>query len=97
MVGQSAPITSARSAPRQYQRQHQGQQGATPAAPAAGTWGDGWTVWFWTWRQLVRGSALDRAVVAGREGSQFVSPSTLGPWSPSSPLQGPGPDSCHVG
>ncbi|HET7243749.1 MAG TPA: Ig-like domain-containing protein [Streptosporangiaceae bacterium] len=66
-------------------------------SPAAGTWGDGWTVWFWTWHQLMRGSALNKAVVAGPDGSRFVSPSSLGPWSPSSPLQGPEPGSYHAG
>jgi lipoprotein-anchoring transpeptidase ErfK/SrfK len=66
-------------------------------SPDAGTWGDGWTVWFWTWRRLVRGSALDKAVVAGPDGSRFVSPSSLGPWSPSSPLQGPEPGNYYAG
>lgn len=66
-------------------------------SPAAGTWGDGWTVWFWTWRRLVRGSALDKAVVAGPDGSHFVSPSSLGPLPQSSPLQGPEPGNYYAG
>jgi lipoprotein-anchoring transpeptidase ErfK/SrfK len=66
-------------------------------SPAAGAWGDGWTVWFWTWDRLVRGSALGQAVVAGPDGSHFVSPSSLAPWSPSSPLQGPEPGNYHTG
>jgi hypothetical protein len=57
---------------------HAGDPVTVTGSPAAGTWGDGWTVWFWTWRQLVRRSALDKAVIAGPEGSHFVSPSTLG-------------------
>lgn len=66
-------------------------------SPVAGTWGDGWTVWFWTWHRLVRGRALDKAVVAGPDGSRFVSPSSLGPWLPSSPLQGPEPGNYDAG
>jgi lipoprotein-anchoring transpeptidase ErfK/SrfK len=65
-------------------------------SPAAGTWGDGWTMWFSSWPRLVRGSALDKAVVAGPARSRFVAPSSLGPWSPSSPLQGPEPGNYHA-
>ena len=66
-------------------------------SPVAGTWGDGWTVWFWTWRQLVRGGALDKAVVAGPDGSYFASPSSLGPEPQSSPLQGSEPGNYYAG
>jgi hypothetical protein len=34
-------------------------------------------VWFLTWRQLMRGSALHQAVWAGPSGSTFVDPATL--------------------
>jgi len=46
-------------------------------SPRAGSWGNGWTVWFLTWRQLVGGSALHQAVWAGPTGSTFVDPATL--------------------
>ncbi len=42
-------------------------------SPVAGTWDNGWTMWFLSWRSWLRGSALHEAVVAGRHGSTFVS------------------------
>jgi lipoprotein-anchoring transpeptidase ErfK/SrfK len=41
-------------------------------SPRAGTWDNGWTVWFVPWRQWVRGSALHEAVRAGPQGSTFA-------------------------
>jgi lipoprotein-anchoring transpeptidase ErfK/SrfK len=43
----------------------------------AGKWDDGWTEWFLSWSDLVKGSALDQAVKAGPDGSTFVDPSTV--------------------
>src|SRR2546427_1171401 len=43
-------------------------------SPRAGTWDNGWTMWFLPWKRWVRGSALHRAVRAGPHGSTFVSP-----------------------
>jgi lipoprotein-anchoring transpeptidase ErfK/SrfK len=80
-----------------YRLARPGDPVTVTGSPAAGTWGDGWTVWFWTWHRLLRGSALHKAVVAGPDGSRFVSPSSLGPWPPSSPLQGPEPGNYHAG
>ena len=48
-------------------------------SPKGGRWGDGWTVWFLTWHQLLGGSATHEAVRAGPDGSSFVAPSTLRP------------------
>jgi lipoprotein-anchoring transpeptidase ErfK/SrfK len=52
-------------------------------SPRAGTWDNGWTMWFLPWRRWVRGSALRRAVRAGPNGSSFVNatspPATDGP------------------
>ena len=42
-------------------------------SPKAGTWDNGWTMWFLNWKQWVRGSALKSAVVVSRHGSKFVS------------------------
>jgi lipoprotein-anchoring transpeptidase ErfK/SrfK len=46
-------------------------------SPRGGTWGNGWTLWFLTWRQLVRGSALHKAVRVGPLGSTLVAPRAL--------------------
>ena len=43
-------------------------------SPRAGTWDNGWTMWFLPWDRWVRGSALHKAVRAGPSGSTFVSP-----------------------
>jgi lipoprotein-anchoring transpeptidase ErfK/SrfK len=42
-------------------------------SPRAGTWDNGWTMWFLPWRRWVRGSALHQAVQTGPHGSAFVS------------------------
>jgi lipoprotein-anchoring transpeptidase ErfK/SrfK len=80
-----------------YGLAHAGDPVTVTGSPAAGTEGDGWTVWFLTWHRLVRGSALGKAVVAGPGGSRFVTWSSLGPWQPSSPLQAPEPGNYHAG
>jgi lipoprotein-anchoring transpeptidase ErfK/SrfK len=41
-------------------------------SPRAGEWDNGWTMWFLSWKQWVRGSAVHRAVRAGPHGSRFV-------------------------
>jgi hypothetical protein len=46
-------------------------------SPKAGTWDNGWTMWFLSWKRWVRGSALHQAVKTGPRGSAFVSPSSL--------------------
>lgn len=46
-------------------------------SPVAGRFGNGWTYWFLTFGELVGGSALHEAVVAGPHGSRFVDPATL--------------------
>ena len=55
-------------------------------SPRPGTWDNGWTVWFLTWSQLVKGSATGQAVSSGPGGSQFVNPSTLPKSKASYPL-----------
>jgi lipoprotein-anchoring transpeptidase ErfK/SrfK len=44
---------------------------------AAGKWDDGWTEWFLSWTDYLKGSALHQAVKAGPDGSSFVDPSTV--------------------
>jgi lipoprotein-anchoring transpeptidase ErfK/SrfK len=41
-------------------------------SPRAGTWDNGWTMWFLPWRRWVHGSALHAIVRAGPHGSTFV-------------------------
>ena len=41
-------------------------------SPRAGEWGNGWTMWFLSWKRWVRGSALHAVVHAGPRGSRFV-------------------------
>ena len=56
------------------------------ASTAAGKWDDGWTEWFLTWSQYLKGSATGEAVQAGPAGSTFVSPSTLPADTATAPL-----------
>ena len=56
-------------------------------SPKGGTWDNGWTEWFLSWTQYLRGSALHEAVEAGPSGSTFVDPSTLPPSTATAPLQ----------
>ncbi len=46
-------------------------------SPRAGTWDNGWTMWFLSWRDLWHGSALRMAVRAGPNGSRLVKPAAL--------------------
>jgi lipoprotein-anchoring transpeptidase ErfK/SrfK len=55
-------------------------------SPATGKWDDGWTMWFFTWSHYLRGSALGQAVIAGPQGSKFVSPSSLPASTATAPL-----------
>ena len=56
-------------------------------SPRAGTWDNGWTMWFLPWKRWVRGSALHEAVRTGSRGSTFVS---LSPPAPPPPQQARG-------
>jgi lipoprotein-anchoring transpeptidase ErfK/SrfK len=56
------------------------------ASTAAGKWDDGWTQWFLSWTQYLKGSATGEAVQAGPQGSTFVSPDTLPASTASAPL-----------
>ncbi len=56
------------------------------ASTAAGKWDDGWTEWFLTWSQYLKGSATGEAVQAGPNGSEFVDPATLPPDTATAPL-----------
>jgi len=55
-------------------------------SPKGGVWDNGWTEWFLTWQQILKGSALHEAVMAGPNGSTFVSPATLTASSATAPV-----------
>jgi lipoprotein-anchoring transpeptidase ErfK/SrfK len=56
-------------------------------SPRGGTWDNGWTMWFLSWSQYLKGSATGDAVVAGPGGSTFVNPATLPSDTAKAPLQ----------
>ena len=56
-------------------------------SPKGGAWDNGWTQWFLSWPQYLKGSATGQAVMAGPAGSTFVDPSTLPPDVATAPLQ----------
>jgi lipoprotein-anchoring transpeptidase ErfK/SrfK len=41
-------------------------------SPVAGTWGDGWTIYFLGWHKLLAGSATGHAVQVSQDGSRLV-------------------------
>jgi lipoprotein-anchoring transpeptidase ErfK/SrfK len=61
----------------------------------AGTWDNGWTEWFLSWPQYLKGSALHEAVEAGPQGSEFVDPATLAATTVTAPLGTSRPGNWH--
>jgi lipoprotein-anchoring transpeptidase ErfK/SrfK len=57
------------------------------SSPRSGVWDNGWTEWFLSWPQYLKGSATGEAVVANARGSEFVHPSTLPADTAKAPLQ----------
>ncbi len=70
-----------------YQMENPGDPVMITGSPLAGTWDNGWTMWFLSFRKLVKGSALGQAVQAGPHGSRFVSLSSVPASTASYPLQ----------
>ena len=70
-----------------YQMENPGDPVMITGSPLAGTWDNGWTVWFLSFKKLVKGSALGEAVQAGPHGSRFVSLSSVPASTASYPLQ----------
>jgi lipoprotein-anchoring transpeptidase ErfK/SrfK len=64
-------------------------------SPKGGTWDNGWTEWFLSWPQYLRGSALHEAVEAGPGGSTFVSAASAGASTASAPLGTSRPGNWH--
>jgi lipoprotein-anchoring transpeptidase ErfK/SrfK len=69
-----------------YKMEVPGDPVTITGSPAAGTWDNGWTEWFLTWPQYLKGSALHEAVVAGPNGSTFVNPAALAADTATSPI-----------
>jgi lipoprotein-anchoring transpeptidase ErfK/SrfK len=81
--------TSPAHAEEYYKLAVPGDPVTVTGSPRAGTWGDGYTVWFLSWPKLLAGSALHEAVLAGPHGSTFTSPSQLATTHASAPLGRP--------
>ncbi|MHB1434126.1 MAG: L,D-transpeptidase [Streptosporangiaceae bacterium] len=80
-----------------YQMAVPGDPVTVVGSPLPGTWDNGWTEWFLSWPQLVKGSALHMAVQAGPNGSQFVSPATLTAATATAPLGTSRPGNSRAG
>jgi lipoprotein-anchoring transpeptidase ErfK/SrfK len=70
-----------------YKMEAPGDPVTITGSPRPGIWDNGWTQWFLTWPQYLRGSALHEAVAAGPNGSTFVDPATLAASAATAPLQ----------
>jgi hypothetical protein len=70
-----------------YNMAVQGDPVTITGSPQGGRWGNGWTVWFLTWHELLDGSATHQAIRVRPGGSSFVAPSTLRPSHARSPLE----------
>jgi hypothetical protein len=78
--------TSPAHAETYYKLEAPGDPVSVTGSPRPGTWDNGWTEWFLSWKQLLKGSALHEAVVVGPDGSSFVSPASLPTVRASAPL-----------
>ncbi len=65
-------------------------------SPRGGVWDNGWTHWFLSWHDLLQGSALHQAVMAGPNGSTFVDSSTLPASTATAPLGTAKPGNSHA-
>ncbi len=81
--------TSPAHAETYYKMEEPGDPATVTGSPRAGTPGNGWTEWFIPWSQWLRGSATGDAVVAGPDGSSFVSPASLPGTAGGAPLYQP--------
>jgi lipoprotein-anchoring transpeptidase ErfK/SrfK len=74
-----------------YQMAVPGDPVTVTGSPRSGTWDNGWTMWFLSWAQWVRGGALHEAVQAGPHGSTFVHFSSRPATATERPLATPNP------
>jgi hypothetical protein len=75
-----------------YNMEVPGDPVTVTGSPKAGTWDNGWTMWFMPWSKWVAGSALSDAVEAGPSGSTFVSPSSVPQTPAAAPIGAPDPN-----
>lgn len=73
-----------------YKIEEPGDPVTVTGSPRAGTPGNGWTEWFLSWPQWLKGSATGDAVVAGPNGSSFVSPASVAAAATAGPMYQPG-------
>ena len=69
-----------------YKMEVPGDPVTVTGSPKAGTWDNGWTMWFLPWSKYLQGSATGDAVEAGPTGSTFVSPSAVPASTATAPL-----------
>jgi lipoprotein-anchoring transpeptidase ErfK/SrfK len=79
-----------------YQMSVPGDPVTITGSPRGGAWDNGWTLWFLRWRDLLRGSALHKAVRAGPTGSVFVNPLKVRPSKAKAPLSAPWADNADA-
>jgi lipoprotein-anchoring transpeptidase ErfK/SrfK len=83
--------TSPAHAETYYKMAEPGDPVTVTGSPKAGTPGNGWTEWFLSWPEWLRGSATGEAVEAGPTGSSLVSPASLPATAASTALYQPDP------
>ena len=74
-----------------YKMERPGDPVTIVGSPRPGKWDNGWTYWFLSWSQVLKGSALHKAVLAGPNGSSFVDAATLSAPTGSAPVSQPQP------
>ena len=79
-----------------YKMEIPGDPVTVTGSPKAGTWDNGWTMWFLPWSKYVQGSALSDAVEAGPSGSTFVSPSAVPASTATAPIGTADPDNWNA-
>jgi len=75
-----------------YKMELPGDPVTVTGSPKAGTWDNGWTMWFLPWSKYVQGSALGEAVEAGPGGSKFVPASAIPASTANAPIGTANPD-----
>jgi L,D-transpeptidase catalytic domain len=79
-----------------YKMEIPGDPVTVTGSPKAGTWDNGWTMWFLPWTKYVHGSALGDAVEAGPSGSTFISPSAAPASTATAPTGTADPDNWNA-